>query len=53
MAKCKDGDGRVKGTSKRMLSKGEYVLPYGVKPTRKQKMAVPVKCGGSKKGKKK
>jgi hypothetical protein len=49
MAKCKcKGDGRVKTTSKRFLSKGEFVLPYGVKPTKQQKLLVPKKCGGLK-----
>jgi hypothetical protein len=52
--KCKKcSEGRVTGTRRRMLEKGEYVLPYGVKPTKKQKMIVGKKCGGLDKKKKK
>lgn len=45
--------GRVRKTGIQSLKKGEYVLPYGVKPTRQQlKTSSSCKCKGKKKCKK-
>lgn len=53
LMKCKGcKEGRITANRTLYLRKGDYVLPYGVRPTKEQKAAIPVKCGGSKKVKK-
>jgi hypothetical protein len=53
MPKYPTKEGRVKQTGQRILEKGEFVLPYGVKPTKAQIKAVQMKkCRMKKKNKK-
>jgi hypothetical protein len=53
MPKYPTKEGRVKQTGQRILEKGEFVLPYGVKPTKMQIKAVQAKKKRMKKKNKK